>query len=171
MPHDTIRLPHETGIHPIQTDVTPEPEGSGAARASATASGCRAASTNWSRALIVLVRDERGAHVSPAMRELAAQRQSLTVVLLPAYAPQLCPDEGLWARVKRSPANLASVALHRRETLVHNRLKRLFTGPVSSAASSLEPGSAPAHRRHAETPASAVPLRLHAWRQTCPHKK
>ncbi|WP_231591354.1 hypothetical protein [Saccharothrix sp. ST-888] len=49
--------------------------------------------------------------------------------LLSAYAPELNPVEGLWAHVKRSLANLASVALDKLETLVRNRLKRLQYRP------------------------------------------
>jgi transposase len=59
------------------------------------------------------------------MRELIAEREWLTVFLLPAYSPDLNPVEGVWAHVKRSLANLAVVALDRLETLVRNRLKRL----------------------------------------------
>ncbi|MFD7998659.1 transposase [Streptomyces mirabilis] len=33
-----------------------------------------------------------------------AGRDWLTVVLLPGYAPELNPVEGLWAHIKRSPA-------------------------------------------------------------------
>ncbi|MCX2925422.1 transposase [Streptomyces sp. NEAU-W12] len=77
------------------------------------------------QAPIVLVWDRLNTHVSHAMRELIAQREWLTVFLLPAYSPDLNPVEWVWAHVKRSLANLAVVALDRLETLVRNRLKRL----------------------------------------------
>ncbi|MET8631046.1 transposase [Kitasatospora sp. NPDC004669] len=77
------------------------------------------------KAPVVLVWDRLNTHVSHAMRELIAEREWLTVFLLPGYAPELNPVEGLWAHVKRSLANLHSVALDRLEALVRNRLKRL----------------------------------------------
>ncbi|MEU8928181.1 transposase, partial [Kitasatospora sp. NPDC048545] len=56
-------------------------------------------------------------------------RDWLTVFILPAYAPDLNPVEWLWAHVKRSLANLSSVAVDRLEALVRNRLKRLQYRP------------------------------------------
>nr|WP_229818554.1 transposase [Streptomyces chromofuscus] len=81
------------------------------------------------KAPIVLVWDRLNTHVSHAMRELIAEREWLTVFLLPAYSPDLNPVEWVWAHVKRSLANLAVVALDRLEALVRNRLKRLQYRP------------------------------------------
>ncbi|MGW5680032.1 IS630 family transposase [Streptomyces sp. NPDC003860] len=81
------------------------------------------------KAPIVLVWDRLNTHVSHAIRELTAERDWLTVFLLPAYAPDLNPVEWVWAHVKRSLANLAVVALDRLEALVRNRLKRLQYRP------------------------------------------
>ncbi|WKX16328.1 transposase [Streptomyces sp. NL15-2K] len=81
------------------------------------------------KAPIVLVWDRLNTHVSHAMRELTAEREWLTVFLLPAYSPDLNPVEWVWAHVKRSLANLAVVALDRLEALVRNRLKRLQYRP------------------------------------------
>nr|WP_319949628.1 transposase [Streptomyces halobius] len=53
------------------------------------------------KAPIVLVWDRLNTHVSHAIRELIAQREWLTVFLLPAYAPDLNPVEAVWAHVKR----------------------------------------------------------------------
>ncbi|WP_432196587.1 IS630 family transposase [Streptomyces sp. bgisy027] len=80
------------------------------------------------KAPIVLVWDRLNTHISHAMRELIAERDWLTVFLLPAYS-DLNPVEWVWAHVKRSLANLAVVALDRLETLVRNRLKRLQYRP------------------------------------------
>jgi hypothetical protein len=80
------------------------------------------------KAPIVLVWDRLNTHVSHAMRELIAEREWLTVFLLPAYSPDLNPVEWVWAHVKRSLAN-ALVALDRLEALVRNRLKRLQYRP------------------------------------------
>ncbi|MFI0967771.1 transposase [Streptomyces sp. NPDC021080] len=81
------------------------------------------------KAPIVLVWDRLDTHVSHAMRELIAQRAWLTVFLLPAHSPDPNPVEGVWARVKRSLANLAVVVLDLLEALVRNRLKRLRYRP------------------------------------------
>ncbi len=81
------------------------------------------------KAPLVLVWDRLNTHVSHAMRKLIAEREWLTVFLLPAYSPGLNPVEWVWAHVKRSLANLAVVALDRLETLVRNRLKRLQYRP------------------------------------------
>nr|WP_128382297.1 transposase [Streptomyces cavernae] len=81
------------------------------------------------RAPIVLVWDRLNTHVSKTMQELVAEREWLTVFLLPAYSPDLNPVEGVWAHVKRSLANLAVVALDPLEKRVRNRLKRLQFRP------------------------------------------
>ncbi|WP_432190687.1 IS630 family transposase, partial [Streptomyces sp. Tue6028] len=81
------------------------------------------------RAPIVLVWDRLNTHVSRRMRDLVAEREWLTVFLLPAYSRDLNPVEGVWAHVKRSLANLAVMALDRLEALVRNRLKRLQYRP------------------------------------------
>nr|WP_308377953.1 transposase [Streptomyces sp. ISL-98] len=66
---------------------------------------------------------------SGVVRELVAEREWLTVFLLPAYSPDLNPVEGVWAHVKRSLTNLAVTALDQLEVLVRNRLKRLQYRP------------------------------------------
>ncbi|MGX1541133.1 IS630 family transposase [Streptomyces adustus] len=81
------------------------------------------------KAPIVLIWDRLNTHVSHTMRELIAERDWLTVFLLPAYSPDLNPVEWVWAHVKRSLANLAVVALDQLEVLVRNRLKRLQYRP------------------------------------------
>lgn len=81
------------------------------------------------KAPIVLVWDRLNTHVSRRMRDLVAERDWLTVFLLPAYSPDLNPVECVWAHVKRSLANLAVMALDRLEALVRNRLKRLQYRP------------------------------------------
>ncbi|MER7342444.1 transposase [Streptomyces sp. NPDC000075] len=81
------------------------------------------------RASIVLVWDRLNAHVSRRMRDLVAEREWLTVFLLPAYSPELNPVEWVWAHVKRSLANLALMALSRLQVLVRHRGKRLQYRP------------------------------------------
>jgi DDE superfamily endonuclease len=62
------------------------------------------AAHNQLHAPIVLVWDNLNTHVSAVMREfIDAHRQWLTVVRLPAYAPELNPVEGVWSHMKRGP--------------------------------------------------------------------
>ena len=63
----------------------------------------------------MLVWDRLSTHISHAMRDLISARDWLTVFILPASAPELNAVEFLWAHVKRSLANLSSVALDRLE--------------------------------------------------------
>lgn len=63
------------------------------------------------------------------MKQMIAARAWLTVVLLPAYAPDLNPVEGVWSHVKRSLANLAALTVDL-ERLIRNRLKRLQYRPA-----------------------------------------
>nr|WP_234384488.1 transposase [Streptomyces sp. MMG1121] len=69
--------------------------------------------------------DRLNTHISKTMQALAAERDWLTVVLLPGYAPELNPVEGLWAHIKRSLANLATRTLGELESLLRRRLKAL----------------------------------------------
>ncbi|MFD3328601.1 transposase [Streptomyces sp. NPDC058701] len=78
------------------------------------------------RAPIVLVWDRLNTHVSRRMRDFVAEREWLTVFLLPAYSPELNPVEWVWAHVKR---RLAVMALDRLEALVRNCLKCLQYRP------------------------------------------
>ncbi|GGZ30181.1 hypothetical protein GCM10010365_58340 [Streptomyces poonensis] len=93
------------------------------------------------RAPIVLVWDRLSTHVSHAMRELTAEREWPTVFLLPAYAPDLNPVEGVWAHVKHSLAGLAVVALDRLESRLSYATgsKDFSTDPAPSTASQRAP--------------------------------
>jgi transposase len=72
-----------------------------------------------------VVWDRLSTHISKTMKALAAEREWLTVVLLPGYAPELNPVEGLRAHIKRSLANLAARTLSELETPFRRRLKAL----------------------------------------------
>ncbi|GAA3467331.1 hypothetical protein GCM10018965_018830 [Nonomuraea roseola] len=54
----------------------------------------------------------RPASTGAAIRRLVERRVQLTVILLPAYAPELNPVEVVWAHLKRSLANLAKKTLN-----------------------------------------------------------
>ncbi|MEU8936339.1 transposase [Streptomyces sp. NPDC048409] len=81
------------------------------------------------KASIVMVWDRLNTHVSHKMRQLVAEREWLTVFLLPVYSPDLNPVDWVWAHVKRSLSNLAVVGFERLEALVRNRLKLLQYRP------------------------------------------
>ncbi|GAB2817858.1 hypothetical protein GCM10027073_56900 [Streptomyces chlorus] len=83
------------------------------------------------RAPVVLVWDRLSTHISKAMRQLVAARSWLTVFLLPAYAPELNPVEGVWAHCRHRLANLTAGTVDRLETLVRNRLKSLQYRPAT----------------------------------------
>jgi transposase len=65
------------------------------------------------------------------MNQMIAVRPWLTVVLLPAYAPDQNPTEWVWAHLKHSPANLTACTLDQLETLIRNRLKSLQYRPAT----------------------------------------
>lgn len=77
------------------------------------------------KAPLTVVWDRLSTHTSKTMKALVAERDWLTVVLLPGYAPALNPVEGLWAHIKRSLASLAARALSELETALRRRLKAL----------------------------------------------
>jgi hypothetical protein len=66
------------------------------------------------KAPLIVVWDRLSTHISKTMKALVAERDWLTVVPLPGYAPNLNPVEGLWAHIKRSLANLAARTLRSR---------------------------------------------------------
>jgi transposase len=79
---------------------------------------------------IVLVWDNLRLHLTAGMREfIEANAEWLTVVHLPAYAPDLNPQEGIWSLVKREIGNLAAADLGQITRAVKRRLKRLQYRP------------------------------------------
>jgi len=69
----------------------------------------------------------------------------LTVVRLPAYAPDLNPAAGVWANLKNGLGNLAARDVDQLAAVVRNRLKRtqyrpaLIGGFLAQTGLSLEP--------------------------------
>jgi putative transposase len=76
-----------------------------------------------------VVWDNFNLHLSAAMRELAAGRDWLHVVQLPAYSPDLNPTEAVWSHVKRNLGNLATNGVDHLAAIVRNRLKRIQYRP------------------------------------------
>lgn len=94
---------------------------------------------------IILVWDNLNTHVSAAMRTLIAARDWLTVVRLPAYAPDLNPTEGAWAHLKRGLGNLAVRGVEHLAQVVKQRLRHiqrepdLIAGFLAQTGMTLEP--------------------------------
>jgi transposase len=96
---------------------------------------------------LILVWDNLNTHISAVMRTLLHRhREWLTVVRLPAYAPDLNPVEGAWSNMKNSLGNLGSCSTVRQlAAIMKNRLKRiqyrpaLIDGFLAQTGLSLEP--------------------------------
>lgn len=79
---------------------------------------------------IVLVWDNLRAHLMPQMRDfIEANTDWLTVFQLPSYAPDLNPQEGIWALMKRAIGNLAATNLDQIATAIKHRLKQIQHRP------------------------------------------
>ncbi|MFC8015439.1 transposase [Streptomyces cinereoruber] len=78
---------------------------------------------------IVLVWDNATIHKDARMRGLLAARPWLTACRLPPYNPELNPDEGVWAHLKKSLGNLAAGTTGQLAALVRTRLKKMQYRP------------------------------------------
>jgi hypothetical protein len=81
------------------------------------------------KAPLVVVWDNLNVHVSYAMRALIDARDWLTVIRLPAYAPDLNPAEGVWSNMKNGLGNLGTSTLDDLHRVIRNRLKRIQYRP------------------------------------------
>ncbi len=88
------------------------------------------------KAPIVLVWDRLNTHVSRVMRELIAEREWLTVFLLPAYSPDLNPVEGGYGRTSSAawPTSPWSPSTGLRPSYATGS-SAFSTGPIPSTAS------------------------------------
>ena len=73
--------------------------------------------------------DNLNHHVSAMMRQFVADHGWLTVVQLPAYAPELNPTKGVWSHVKRGLGNLAACGIDQLAAIVRSRLKSIQYRP------------------------------------------
>ena len=79
---------------------------------------------------IILLWDNLNVHCSAVMRAFCeAHRDWLTVVWLPAYAPELNATEGVWAHVKRDLGNLLAGTLDELAASAKRLLKRIQYRP------------------------------------------
>jgi len=69
-------------------------------------------------------------HLSKRMQTfVTAHEDWLTVVRLPAYAPELNATEGVWSHLKRGLGNCAATNIDQLMAMVKTRLKRLQYRP------------------------------------------
>ncbi|WTY54227.1 transposase [Micromonospora sp. NBC_01412] len=93
---------------------------------------------------IVLVWDNLNTHVSVRMRSLIAARDWLTVVRLPAYAPDLNPTEGVgldetWHHQHRRPRVNHLADLARQRLRACQQQTDLIAGFLAQTGTTLEP--------------------------------
>ena len=108
--------------------------------------GLIAAAHSQLQAPLIVIWDNLNTHVSAVMREFTgAHPDWLTVIQLPAYAPDLNPGEGVWANMKNGLGNLAACSVDQLAAIVRNRLKRiqyrpaLINGFLAQTGLTLEP--------------------------------
>jgi len=82
---------------------------------------------------IVLCWDNLNTHVSKTMQALIDTRDWLTVIRLPAYAPDLNPTEGVWSHFKRGIANLTAHGVDHLARTVNRRLRQIQNRPDLAA--------------------------------------
>ena len=94
---------------------------------------------------LVVVWDNLNVHVSARMRAFIEARDWLTVIRLPAYAPDLNPTEGVWSHLKRGLGNLAATGIDDLATTMRSRLRNiqnqpdLIAGFIAQTGMTLEP--------------------------------
>lgn len=108
------------------------------------------------KAPLIVVWDRLNTHISKAMQILVAEREWLTVVLLPGYAPALNPVEGMWAHIKRSLANLAARPSATSRVCSADGSKHCSTGAPSLTDSSPGRASLSTDRTDPTTPKSVM---------------
>ena len=108
--------------------------------------GLIAAAHHQLQAPLIVIWDNLNTHVSKVMhRFTGAHPDWLTVVQLPAYAPELNPCEGVWASTKNGLGNLAACTADQLAAIVRNRLRRiqyrpaLINGFLAQTGLTLEP--------------------------------
>ncbi len=75
---------------------------------------------------LIVIWDNLPAHISTTMRAFTAAHPGwLTVIQLPAYAPELNPAEGIWANMKNGLGNLAPCTVDQLAATARSRLRRI----------------------------------------------
>lgn len=77
------------------------------------------------RGPVIVVWDQGAIHRGPRIRELLARNARLHLEPLPAYAPELNPDEGVWALAKATLANGRPADIRELDLAVRGALRSL----------------------------------------------
>lgn len=77
----------------------------------------------------MLVWDNLNTHLTAGMKQYTAEHDWLTVIQLPAYAPQLNPVEGIWSLIRRNLANMAFTDPEHLIATVRRELREIQYGP------------------------------------------
>jgi len=112
------------------SECTAAAAGSGAASCEDDYAALIAAAHAQLTAPIILIWDNLNVHRSAVMRRFCeAHSDWLTVVQLPAYAPELNATEGVWAHVKRDLGNLLAGTVDELAASAKRLLKRIQYRP------------------------------------------
>jgi hypothetical protein len=88
------------------------------------------AAHRYLQAPVILIWDNLNTHRSKTMQKFtAANARWLTVVQMPAYAPELNPVEGAWSAMKSGLGNLAASSLDQLAEAVRSRLRCIQRQP------------------------------------------
>jgi putative transposase len=108
----------------------PGPQGERRSLSEHDYAGLIAAAHHQLHAPIILIWDNVNTHHSTVMRAfLTAHTDWLTVLALPAYAPDLNAAESVWANVKNGLGNLAAQGVDHLAAIIRNRLRRIQYRP------------------------------------------
>ena len=104
------------------------------------------AAHRYLNAPVILIRDNLNTHLSRKMRAFTAGHPGwLTVIRLPAYAPDLNPVEGAWSVMKNSLGNLTAGTTGQLAAAMRHQLDRiqrqhsLITGFLGQTGLTLDP--------------------------------
>lgn len=87
----------------------------------------------------MLIWDNLNTHISAAMRQMIDAWDWLTVIGLPAYAPDLNPTEAVWSHLKRSVGNLAVTGVDHLLTIIRTATRASRTAPTRRVPRSHQP--------------------------------
>ncbi|MEU6587622.1 transposase [Nocardia sp. NPDC046763] len=74
---------------------------------------------------LVLIWDNLNRHTDTRIQPYLARRDWLTVIQLPAYAPDLNPVEGVWSVLKRGLGNLLVRHIDQLDLIIRTRLRAM----------------------------------------------
>ena len=82
------------------------------------------------KAPVIVIWDNLNTHISGVMRQFTSGHPDwLTVIQMPAYAPELNATEGVWANLKGGLGNLAAGTIDELAGIIRRRLRRIQHHP------------------------------------------